>query len=294
MHRLRPERRGGARQHLQPCSRRTVLHGRKEKDEVCVVGMENRGAVSIKRAAQAIRRVRAGLGALAEPDLQVQKLRMTAEMLDLENILQALAAERRIFHSEADFQHALAWKIHELHPDAKIRLEVPSGRFDKRERIDIVANVGGRKYALELKYKKRKLSLIVDDEEFSLRADGAQDISRYDFIKDVVRLERYVSSLAGTTGYAILLTNDELYWKESARGVTSAAFFLHEGRTLNSNGPLTWYERTGSGTKKNREDSLSLLANYQIRWRDYSTIPELQSCKFRYILLTVTSARAAG
>jgi hypothetical protein len=54
-------------------------------------------------------------------------------MLDLESTLTALAFERRIFHSEADFQHALAWKLHERHPDAKIRLEVPSGRFDKRE-----------------------------------------------------------------------------------------------------------------------------------------------------------------
>jgi len=219
---------------------------------------------------------------------------MTAEMLDLESVMQALASERRVFHSEADFQHALAWKIRERNPDAKIRLEVPSGRFDKRERIDIVVNVCGRKYAIELKYKKRKLKLVLGDEEFSLRADGAHDISRYDFVKDIVRLERYVASEDGTTGYAILLTNDDLYWKESVRGVNSAAFFLHEGRTLESDGALTWHERTGSGTKKNREEPLSLRARYKIGWKDYSTIPELQSSKFRYILLAVTSARAAA
>jgi hypothetical protein len=39
VHRLRPERRGGVLQHLQPCSRRTVRNGRK-KDGVGVGGME--------------------------------------------------------------------------------------------------------------------------------------------------------------------------------------------------------------------------------------------------------------
>ena len=39
MHRLRPERRGGVLQHLHPCSRRTVLKGRK-KDGIGAVGTE--------------------------------------------------------------------------------------------------------------------------------------------------------------------------------------------------------------------------------------------------------------
>ena len=35
----------------------------------------------------------------------------------------ALARVRPLFHSEADFQHALAWLIHQRHSDARIRLE---------------------------------------------------------------------------------------------------------------------------------------------------------------------------
>jgi hypothetical protein len=31
---------------------------------------------------------------------------------DLPHLMDALAAQRPIFHSEADFQHALAWEIH--------------------------------------------------------------------------------------------------------------------------------------------------------------------------------------
>jgi hypothetical protein len=44
-------------------------------------------------------------------------------MLDFPDLLARLARNRPVFHSEADFQHALAWEIHSLHPTAKIRLE---------------------------------------------------------------------------------------------------------------------------------------------------------------------------
>jgi hypothetical protein len=45
-------------------------------------------------------------------------------MLEIGSILTDLAISRPIFHSEADFQHALAWKLQGRFPTAKIRLEV--------------------------------------------------------------------------------------------------------------------------------------------------------------------------
>ncbi len=44
--------------------------------------------------------------------------------LDIHGALGRLSAVRPIFHSEADFQHALAWTIQLQHPDATIRLEI--------------------------------------------------------------------------------------------------------------------------------------------------------------------------
>jgi hypothetical protein len=90
-----------------------------------------------------------------------------------------------LFHSEADFQHALAWKIHQEFPDAQIRLKVSSGRFDRRERIEILVRRGEQISAIELKYKKRELDLEWAQERFALANDGAQDIGRYNFIKDI-------------------------------------------------------------------------------------------------------------
>ena len=39
-------------------------------------------------------------------------------MLDIEGLLTSLAQSRKVFHSEADFQHALAWQIHKARPDS--------------------------------------------------------------------------------------------------------------------------------------------------------------------------------
>jgi hypothetical protein len=211
-------------------------------------------------------------------------------MLEMNDIMRRLARERPLFHSEADFQHALAWKIHGLMPEAQIRLEVSSGRFDKRERIDILVRFGNQTCAIELKYKKRKVDYEFAGEKFSLANDGAQDIGRYDFIKDVARLERFVSSERDIIGHAIFLTNDDLYWRESARGINSAAFFLHEGRKISRGSLLSWHESTGKGTMKGRENSFELRAERVFSWEDYSTISGVANGAFRYLSLKVSES----
>ena len=44
-------------------------------------------------------------------------------MLDMHGLMGSLAKKRPIFHSEADFQHALAWEIHKTTSGCEIRLE---------------------------------------------------------------------------------------------------------------------------------------------------------------------------
>lgn len=165
-----------------------------------------------------------------------------------------------------------------------------SGRFDKRERIDILVRIGSHAQAIELKYKKRKLDYEWAGEKFALANDGAQDIGRYDFIKDVSRLEQFVSSEDNVAGHAILLTNDDLYWRESVRGISSAAFFLHEGRMIDRSAPLSWHESTGEGTKKGRKDSFKLRANRTLSWTDYSTLPNIANGVFRYLSLKISES----
>jgi len=97
--------------------------------------------------------------------------------------------------------------------------------------VDIWITSGGRSLAVKLKYKKRALETVIGNERFRLKNDGAQDLGRYDFIKDVERLARIAAHIPQVEGYAVLLTNDSGYWKEGATTV-DAAFRLPEGRIL--------------------------------------------------------------
>src|SRR5579863_7305468 len=112
-------------------------------------------------------------------------------MILVESVINELRKSRPIFHSEADFQHALAWEIHSHFPSALVRLEIHPGRIGPREYLDIWVQHENITYAIELKYKTRKLDAIYNGEEFRLLNQGAQDIGRYDFIKDITRLERF-------------------------------------------------------------------------------------------------------
>ena len=113
---------------------------------------------------------------------------------------------------------------------------------------------------------------------------------RYDVLKDIARLERIVSEVPGTSGYAVVFTNDSAYWKSPTRADTvDAAFRIHEGRTIE--GTLRWSESAGHGTTKGREAPLELAHSYHIAWRDYSAIPVSSYGQMRYLLNEVPPVR---
>lgn len=204
-------------------------------------------------------------------------------MIDLEGVLKDLAAERPIFHSEADFQHALAWRIHKVLPEAKVRLEFKLF-CGKRFYLDLWIRSRDASMAVELKYLTRGLTIQVGDETFELKDQAAQDISRYDFVKDLVRLESVVEAFPEVKGYALLLTNDSAYWKTpAAQRAVDTSFRVHEGRKLE--GHLAWADHAGKGTTKGRTASLLLSGRYDLHWRDYSMVSSDSYGKFRYLLV---------
>jgi len=100
-------------------------------------------------------------------------------MIDLVQVLATLAAKRPIFHSEADFQHALAWEIHSCLPEASVRLELKPHGWEKRSYLDILVSEASSTLAIELKYKTRSLMLSHAGESFDLTYQGAQVDGRY-------------------------------------------------------------------------------------------------------------------
>lgn len=207
---------------------------------------------------------------------------------DLEKLLARLAAKRPVFHSEADFQHALAWEFQLMHQNAEVRLEVPTARQnDKRASIDLqVKNVSDTILG-ELKYKTAKAALDLNGEFFRLKQQGAQDQGKYDFIKDIARLEEFTYGKPSMTGFAILLTNDPSYWNERRKAdPIDAAFALTEGRELT--GTLAWASHASAGSTKGREMPVKLRERYVAEWRDYAAASLTGGSQFRYLAFRVS------
>jgi len=96
--------------------------------------------------------------------------------MDLFPIIKYLS-KRPIFHSEADFQFSLAWDIQRAYPTADIRLEYPPENEPNRY-IDILVRNKEYSYPIELKYKTKKLSATIGDEQFHLKDHSAQDLGK--------------------------------------------------------------------------------------------------------------------
>ncbi|MCW8138190.1 MAG: hypothetical protein KIT58_04725 [Planctomycetota bacterium] len=210
--------------------------------------------------------------------------------IDVERVIEALKTERPLFHSEADFQHEFAWTLRQLHSEVSIRLERRFDLDDGRVDLDVLVLSTDETVAIELKYKTATFTHEHRGEQFVLRNQGAQDIGRYDIVKDVSRVERLVLAGAVSRGFAIVLTNDRSLWTPGRGGLTAdSAFRLHEGVRLGP-GALAWSERAGPGTRKDREDPIVLRGTYEPRWRPYSALGD-GACEFRHVIFAAHADR---
>jgi hypothetical protein len=211
--------------------------------------------------------------------------------LDIQKILQELASIRPLFHLEADFQHSLAWEIQQKHQAYSIRFEHMPPRVRERMFLDLwVKDENEIIHAIELKYKKRRLQLQWNEEEYDLSDDAAQDLGRYDFLKDIQRIESVVSNNEKIKGFAIMLTNDSAYWKiPSCKETFGDEFRIHEG--VNIHGNLKWRIGASEGTTMGRTDSIMISGSYPVKWQNYSKLSDDGYGTFKYLLVEILSIR---
>lgn len=201
---------------------------------------------------------------------------------DIHSVMEQLAARRPIFHNRVDFQRALASQIEETTPGCEVLVECKPFPAAGRS-MDIWLPAEG--VAIELKYPTRAMQAECGGGQFTLKNHSADDQGRYDYIKAVQRLEKIVAdSESASAGFAVMLTNEPLYWKLRRGGGISDAFFLHEGRRLT--GRMAWAEHAGEGSIRSRAAPLLLSGAYDLRWRDYSALPEKYG-QFRYLAVEV-------
>lgn len=211
------------------------------------------------------------------------KLKPTGEKVVF-GALAELALIRPLFQSEADFQHALAWKLREIDPALEIRLERPATIDGKRMHLDLLTH-GSRRLAFELKYWTAKLEHEHGGEHYSLLEAGGHDFCGYDFVKDVRRLELAVADGLAEEGFAVAVTNDRAHWKNAGSGTFGEAFRLPDGRVLE--GTMAWAEGTGSGTSIGRTNPIQLAGRHRVDWRGYSQISDKRGGEFRALVVRV-------
>lgn len=201
--------------------------------------------------------------------------------MDIFKIIDDLKTNREIFHSEADFQHELAWHIRKFYPNSSIRLEKP---FYLNERIYVDIYVyNNSRIAIELKYKtqKKKGNFVSKGEEFKLATHAAINLCRYDYLKDIGRLEKLKQNGEIDVGYSIFLTNVSSYWnKHSKRSTLSEDFYISQDENIT--GELSWVDNVKeSSVGKKRLDPIRIKNSYLIDWKIYS---EVENNEFKILI----------
>lgn len=220
------------------------------------------------------------------------ELRNRAEQ-DIEAFFETLRSSEEPFFNERDFQVELAYYLRTTGHYTAVYLEYTLGRavFDgvphdcypcsdlnkypwqneATVRVDIVLELEGDFYAIELKYKiaHDKISLTRFGEQLYdavLRGQGAQNYGAYEFWKDVKRLELLRRRFPRVVGaMAIFLTNDNSYQSPTRRGSMSEPFSMAGEATVSQHKYWAVEGRTHS-IDIEKYPNIQLWASYPLEW----------------------------
>ena len=200
--------------------------------------------------------------------------------MDIHELMIGLSLERSIFHNEADLQHALAWRIHTLDPDCRVRLETRLGDYF----VDLW--LPDSRVAIELKFAKCEFRTESRGEEFHLPT-GSWDTTAHHYFQDLERLEWLLNAGTIGTGFAVLLSNEPKIWTppNPRRPNQFDAFRLHEDQP-----PLVGQrDVAGHATAKIKKGHppVALSGSYPVSWRPYSNLEGEGRGKFRYLAVEV-------
>lgn len=205
--------------------------------------------------------------------------------LSMIKVIEELRKTRSLFHSEADFQFALAWKLKELYQDkVDIVLEVPLN-VKSNDRLDILVITKSRKIPVELKYFHSKL----DFNEYHLKKQNDTWRSQR-VLKDLKRIEEFSereNKPNEQEGYVILICNESKYWTPKKGNLAYFNFRLEDGRTIKAKESLDWITMNDSSREKAEGygDHLTFNNSYTLSWQEYSNIEGLNKGLFKYLLI---------
>lgn len=224
---------------------------------------------------------------------------------DIEKIMKSIKNDKRMFCSEADFQHTLAWKIKEEYSQIidEIILEYPfsisqdTNPFDKHLDILVVFK-NGKLMPIELKYKLTYKGANSKNDigyktynykniySFKVKDQGARNQGCYKYIKDIKRIEEFKKDNPDKfyKGYAIILTNEIGYQKKPKDSCDYYAFSLYQGRKDLGSKPMNWPSTSSSYREEDTKISLDTLYP-EINWLTSYEINDFGT--FYYLVTTI-------
>lgn len=219
-----------------------------------------------------------------------------------------LNTSNRIFFNERDLQmHLALWLKQHSKWDVEVEYFVPSSAFLNQNNypwkkangkdlqdmyVDIVVCDETEYVPIELKYKTRKangfnsLRFGKNAITTNLKNQSAQDLGRYDFWKDVHRLEvlKTVFKPATLNGIAIFLTNDQAYLNAAKQGTNCQNFYMSDGKGTSSfmkNTNCKW--ENGAASKYPSRPDFCLNNPMSLLWFKY----QCQGVDFHYAIVEV-------
>ncbi len=206
--------------------------------------------------------------------------------MNIHEVMKGLSHRNPLYRNEAEFREALAQYIRQLHPSARVETNA-RGHFGQLNAVDVLVDISGNLYLIQLMYKTTRLEVLVDGVEYGLKHHGANDYGRYDYLLDIERLEKVQrTGKPRQYAYAILLTNDHLYWNPPRKANSiDAEFKIHEGIT--KTGHIQWADHAGEGSTSGREVPIRLEESYRMSWNPYSQVGNGRNGTFCYLLTEV-------
>lgn len=221
------------------------------------------------------------------------------------DVMQFLSGESVLFSNESDLQLRLSCylKLSGHYDRVEVEYYVPFQELQRLDPslttanfpwdsdlyIDIVVEKDGQFVPIELKYPTKDIwgaftqfGVAVTAKVPMLKNQGAQDIVRYNYWKDVRRIEALRQAYAKTIdgGLAIMVTNDPSYQNNPTNpSVGYANFSIKNGRTVKQpqNRNMSW--QNGVSVAKDHHN-FQIFGNYSIKWQ---SMPKMNG--FSYIIL---------
>ncbi len=225
--------------------------------------------------------------------------------------IQAMAENRPVFHSEADFQHALAIAL--MQHGYEVRLEIPlvyrlaGGGTTCELDLLVMDSKEDTATAIELKYFKKPFQITIENEFFDLSGSWGTNLSRFDCWADFRRVGALLNSPDAkrwriNQGFAVSLTNASEAWTVDTgiQNTLAKHFSMHQGRVVPANASLDWHGNPGVNSVSPRRLSpyapIIVPADARCDWHDYSNISTGQPgghSVFRFLLLEAVPGSVA-